>query len=77
MVSTLPGYSILSMLFWVGIFYPLMAALFYSEGDLTVSGAFYLLGLCILGGIIFGLISWFSILRPFIKRVEKKRKTTD
>ncbi len=66
-----------SVLAWVIIYYPIMAALIYSEGDLTFSWALYMLGLSVLGGAIVGIVGWFGATRPFIKWVERKRKVSD
>lgn len=64
---SLPGHIILFGLVWPGVANLLMMALSYSEGDLTVSGALHGFIVFILGGVILGLIVWFTVTRPLIR----------
>jgi predicted membrane protein len=71
LTRSLPGNVIVFVVAMVVIFYSLMAALIYSEGDLSLWWALYMLGLCIVGGVIVGILFWFAGTRPFLMHIER------
>ena len=65
--TSLVGNVVLAELFGMVPVFLVFSVLFYSEGTLTADWAIYMALLCALGGVIGGILIWFTIIKPLKK----------